>query len=63
MQVTKIKRGYWHVEIGPQQRYVSVKERTLGRFGKDGVSFGLSCSAAVIKGVMGASIEAEKLRA
>jgi hypothetical protein len=45
------------------QRHVSVDERTLGKFGKSGVSFGLSCSAAVIKGVMGASIEAEKLRA
>lgn len=45
------------------QRHVAVEERGFGRFGSNGVSFGLSCSANVIKGVLGASIVARKLKA
>ena len=51
-------------ELGrASQRHVRVKERNFGIFDKNGVSFRMSCSANVIKGVMSAAIEADKLSA
>lgn len=44
------------------QRYVRLCARALGRFDGNGVSFRISCSASVIKGVMQMSIDADKLR-
>jgi len=45
------------------QRHVRIKELAFGRFDTNGVIFRLSWSANVVKGVLGMSIEADKLRA
>ena len=56
--------GLRHVNLGSDaQRYVSCDERGFGRFGPNGVSFRMTFSAAVAKGLMQASIDATKLGA
>lgn len=56
--------GARHVSLGAAaQRYVSVDERGFGRFGPNGVSFRMTFSAAVAKGIMQASIDVKKLKA
>lgn len=45
------------------QRHTRVTERQFGIFDKNGVSFRISCSANVRKGLMSAAIEADKLGA
>lgn len=45
------------------QRSVRVKERSFGIFNKNGVAFRFACSAAVLKGIQGVSIDADKLGA
>lgn len=45
------------------QRHTRIKERSFGIFDKNGMTLRMSCSANVIKGVLGAAIEADKLSA
>jgi len=45
------------------QRHTTINEVSFGMFGPNGVSFKLSCSAAVIKAFLGASVMARKLAA
>lgn len=55
--------GVRHCNLGAEaQRYVSIDERSFGRFGTNGVSFRMRFSAAVAKCIMQASVDAEKLR-
>jgi hypothetical protein len=50
------------VDLGADaQRHVSIRETEFGMFGANGVSFRMRCSAAVAKGLLGASIVARKL--
>lgn len=56
--------GARQVNLGTAaQRYVSIDERGFGRFGPNGVSFRMTFSAAVAKGIMQAAIDAQKLGA
>lgn len=56
--------GARQVNLGAAaQRYVSIDERGFGRFGPNGVSFRMTFSAAVAKGVMQAAIDAQRLKA
>jgi hypothetical protein len=56
--------GERQVDLGADgQRYVTISERGFGKFGVNGVSFGLSCTAAVVKGLLDASIDARQLKA
>ncbi len=56
--------GEREVEIGAAaQRKTQIKETSFGMFDANGVSFRLSCSARVIKGLLGASVVARKLKA
>ncbi len=45
------------------QRGVRIKERAFGIFGKNGVTWRLQCSAAVMKGLQEMAIDADKLAA
>ena len=50
------------VDLGADaQRHVSIRETEFGLFGANGVSFRMRCSAAVVKGLLGASVMVRKL--
>lgn len=52
------------VPLGAEaQRYTRLKERSFGRFDKNGVSFRFGCSASVVKGLLGAHVDVEKIGA
>ncbi len=56
--------GLRELDLGADaQRGVILKENSFGRFEVGGVSFRLRCSAAVVKGLLGAAVVARKLAA
>jgi hypothetical protein len=55
--------GLRQIDLGADaQRHVQLRETSFGRFGANGVSFRLSCSARVVWGLLAAAVTARKLK-